>query len=70
MYDMHQFSPLPVLSFFSSLFTHPAISWRVPPDEPGPSQGFFLLKANVSLPLLLTGGQAPGFCEALRHTFI
>ena len=34
----------------------------VPSCEPGPAQGFFLLKGSFSLPLGLSGGQALGFC--------
>uniref|UniRef100_A0A674ME22 Reverse transcriptase domain-containing protein n=1 Tax=Takifugu rubripes TaxID=31033 RepID=A0A674ME22_TAKRU len=45
------------LSFpLSSLSTQPAISRRVPLHEPGPAQGFFLLKGSFSLPLLLVWG--------------
>lgn len=38
-------------------------------DDPGPVQGFFLLKGSFSLPLLLVGGLALGFCKAPRDIF-
>lgn len=34
------------------------------PHEPGPAQGFRLLKASFSLPPFLLGGSGPGFCQA------
>lgn len=37
--------------------------------EPGPAQGFLLLKESFSLPLLLAGGQALGFWKAVKHNF-
>lgn len=54
---------------FSSFPAQPVINRRAPPYEPGPVQGFFLLKGCFSLPLLLGEGPALGFCEWPRDNF-
>lgn len=41
----------------------------VPACEPGPSQGFFLLKETLFLPLLLVVGQGLGLCKTPKDIF-
>ena len=47
------------LSFLS--FIRPTLSRKVPPCNPGPVQGFFLLEGSFSLPLCLPGGSGSRF---------
>lgn len=56
-------------SAFSSFPVQLVINRRVPPYEPGPVQGLFLLKSCFYLPLLLGEGPALGFYKCPRCNF-
>ena len=60
------------VSLSRSSFTQPTLSRMVPFCEPGPAQGFFLLKGTFSLSLCLPGVPALGFflCKAPRDNLL
>ena len=58
--SLSRYSLYPVSLSFSS-FTRPTLSRKVPPCEPGPAQGFSLLKGTFSCHCADLGVLAPGF---------
>ena len=60
------------VSLSISSFTWPTLSRKVPPCEPGPAQGFFLLKGSFPCHCASLGVQVLGFeiCKAPRDNFI
>lgn len=56
----------PPLSLPLSSLTQPAISRRVPPHEPGPDQGLFLLKGDFPSIAACLGGVGGTIADALK----